>query len=137
VYDDRLAQGAGAGSDQELLLRVEYVPGATWKPPGLLTGQAAAAALAGRRLDSLELERARSTLAVVNVGGRVAIDLFAAGRRVARLTVVDAEPGGQVASLYTERVHLGKTIVRLAWRNSNGIVSHDYAATARSLVPID
>ena len=140
VYAQRFERGAGIGSDQELLLRVEYVPGATWRPPGLLTGRAAAGAPSGRALDSVDLQPARAsdaTIAAVAVGGRIAVDLLAAGGRVARLPVADADPAGTLSSLSTTRVRLGQTIVRLAWRNPDGLVSHEYAADARSLTPLD
>jgi Protein tyrosine and serine/threonine kinase len=124
------------GFDEELLLRVEYVPGASWRPAGLLTGQAAARAAAGRELDALEPEPG-VRLAAVSVAGRIVVDLHSRGRRVARLSVRDADPAGRLGSLTTQRVRLGKTIVRLSWRNPDGLVSHYYAVGARSLAPLD
>jgi hypothetical protein len=134
VYAERFDQGADSG--QELLLRVEYVPGARWRPRGRLTGKAAALAPPGRELDALHLDRDVS-LAAVSVGGRIVVDLFVAERRLARLPVADADPAGQLGALSTQRVRLGQEIVRLTWRNPHGLVSHDYAADARSLMPLD
>jgi hypothetical protein len=140
VTVERFEQGVGIGSDQELQLRVEYLPGARWAPPGLLTGPAATRAPSGRELASVDLQQAGppdASLAAVRAGGRISIDLLAAGRRVARLPVPDADPAGRPASFYTTRVRLGQTIVRLAWRNPKGLVSHDYAADHHSLTPLD
>jgi protein kinase-like protein len=125
-----------SGFDHELLLRVEYVPGATWRPPGQLTGQAAAEAQAGRVLSTLTFDRSGAKLAAVLVGGTVALDLFDGRRRVARLPVGDADPHGRLVSLDTDLVRLGRQIIDLRWRNPDGILAHDYLADARSLTPL-
>jgi hypothetical protein len=121
---------------QTLLLRAEYVPGAKWKPTGLVTGRAAARAEAGRVLDSLELEPG-TTVAAVRVGDRVAADLLVERRRIARLFVAGARPSGRLGSLYTLSVRSGQPILRLLWRNPNGTVSRDFGADSLGLEPID
>jgi len=121
---------------EELLLRVEYLPGQTWRPAGLLTGRRAALAPEGRTLDSLELHPGVS-VAAVSAGGRVAADLEVDGRRIQRLFVAGAGPAGRLGSLYTLRVRFGRPILRLLWRNPSGVVSRDFSAGRRGLVPID
>jgi hypothetical protein len=119
------------------MLRVEYLPGASWKPAGLLTGRTAARAPAGQTMDGvLELQGPVSVAAVL-VGGRVAADLFSGERRVARLFVPGAKETGRLVSLHTLRLANGKATVRLAWSNPFGAVSRDFTVTRRSLVPID
>jgi Protein kinase domain len=136
VYAEHFEQGAGPGLDRELLLRAEYVPAAAWRPPGRLTGRAAAAAAAGRELDAIEPDPG-VRVAAVAAAGRIAVDLLVRGRRVVRLPIRDADASGRLGSLTTQRVRLGKTIVQLEWRNPHGVVSHDYAVGARSLAPLD
>jgi hypothetical protein len=125
----------GSQRDQELMLRVEYLPGAAWRPAGRLTGRAAARAPGGRTLDVLELQ-GKLSVAAVTVGGRIAADLFSGQRRIARLFVPRAAATGQLGSLYTLRVRFGQPIVRLAWRNPRGLVNRDFSVSARSLVPL-
>jgi hypothetical protein len=135
LFPESFDRSAGTGRDQELLLRVEYVPGAKWTPAGRLTRRAAARAPAGRKLDVLEAQR-DLTVAAVSVRGRIVVDLSSAKRRIARVPFV-GNPAGRLESLYTLRVRFGQPIVRLLWRNPRGPVSRDYMVTKRSLVPID
>jgi Protein kinase domain len=128
-------RGEGSGFDHELLLRVEYVPGARPGLPGRLTGRAAELAPRGRKLRELVVEapdgRAR-TVMVVRAEGRIAVDLLDGERRLARLPVPDANPSGRPVALNT----FGPPLVRLRWRNPDAqTVSHDYAVGARSLTP--
>ena len=136
VSAGRFDRSAGMGLGQELLLRAEYIPGARWRPAGLVTGQAAARATGGRQLDVLELQGNLSVVAV-NALGRIEVDLFAGTRRIARLPLTGASQSGRLASLYTLRLRFGRPIVRVVWRNPDGLVSHDYTAGERSLVPLD
>jgi serine/threonine-protein kinase len=127
--------GAGSGLRYEVLLRVEYVPGARPDVGGLLSGRAAARAAAGVQLASRDVEPRSGqvrTLALVRVEGRIAVDLFDSGRRLQRLTVAGADAGGRALGFDT----LGEPIVRLHWRNpGGGIVDRDYAVGSRSVAP--
>ena len=126
-------RGPRSGFDHELLLRVEYLPGAEWEVPGRLTGAAAATAPAGRELTRLELSRGgRRRVTVVNVGGRVAIDLFTGSRRLARVPVEGADPRGGPPVLSEHR----RPVVRLRWSNPDGqAIRHEYGLTGGTLTP--
>ena len=93
----------GAGRDLELALRADLVAGATLAPPEALTGAAAANAPAGtvRERESVEISKppARVTLALVEVGDRVALDLRDRGGRVARTFIPGLRPKGQPIDL--------------------------------------
>jgi hypothetical protein len=125
----------GSGFDHELLLRVEYVPGAEWKPMGLLTGRAADRARAGREVTTRQVElrgRRVRTLALVTLSDRVAFDLFDGDRRLARLVVADADPRGRLVTLSG----YNRPIVRLRWSNPDGrTIGNDYAVGVRSIAP--
>jgi hypothetical protein len=139
VYQVRPAErGAGTGFDHEVLLRVEYAPGVRWRPPGQLTGRAAEDASSGRVNGRLVLEPrpTPSSFVVVRVAGRVAVDLVVGGRRLARLTVPDADVRGELASLDIVSFRLGRRIVRVGWQNPDALVAHDYVAGQRSLTPL-
>jgi len=129
-------RGAGSGFDHELLLRVEYVPGAEWKPSGLLTGRGAELAPTGNELATRQVElpgRRVRTVALVTLRDRVAFDLFDGERRLARLVVADADPRGRLVTLtrYPDRPTL-----RLRWSNPDGrTIGNDYAVQARSIAP--
>jgi Protein kinase domain len=128
-------RGEGTGFDHEVLLRVEYVPGARPRQAGRLTGRAAAVATPGRKLRELTTEtpgRQVRTVVLIRVEGRIAVDLFDGQRRLARLPLFDADPTGRPLGLVTN----SPSIARLTWRNPGGeTVSHDYAVRARSLKP--
>ena len=126
---------AGTGAHQELMLRVEYAPGARWTSPGRLDrpgcGPSArrpragrtrrAAGPHGRRREGRRGDRGRSVL----------------GRAAPTRVPFPGDPAGRLESLYTLRQRFGQQIVRLLWRNPSGPVSRDYLVTERSLVPID
>jgi Protein kinase domain len=128
-------RGPGTGFDHELLLRVEYLPGARATVPGRLSRLAARRAPNGVRLDERVVEPRRGlvrTVAVVRVGDRVAVDLFDGGRRLERLPVRDADAGGRLLSWDS----IGEPTVHLSWRNPGGrVIAHDYAVGSRSLFP--
>jgi len=130
---DGVLRGAGTGFDHEVLLRVEYVPGARAVPPGLLTGPSAARAPAGRELAARDIEpRAGQvrTVAVVALGERIALDLLDGRRRLVRLPLADVDGRGRLLGFDSE----GEPSVRLRWREpGGGVVSHDYAVGSRSL----
>ena len=127
---------AGAGIARELMLRVEYLPGAKWRPAGLVTGRRAAQLPDADPSQVLELQGSMSVVAVL-VGDRVAADLFNGKRRVARLFVHGAQLTGRLASLYTLRLDGDKATVRIVWSNPLGSVSRDFTVSPRTLVPLD
>ena len=128
-----LRPGTDAGPRAEILLRVDYRPGAHAVQPGLLTGRAAATAEAGHRLGSQEVEPkpgVTRTLTLVSLRSGVAIDLLAGGVRLVRLPVSGASRRGQLLDL----VAFGGSVVRVRIRNSDGnLVEHDYDVEAGSL----
>ena len=128
-------RAANTGFDHELMLRVDYVPGAEWKPPGLLTGARAEGARPGRVQGVLEVDLratgARS-VAVVRLPDRVAIDLFDDRRRVVRLPAPDMDPRGRLLNLTGH----GRPLAFVLWRNPDGrVVRHDYTIGPDSLTP--
>jgi hypothetical protein len=128
-------QGPGTGFDHELLLRVEYAPGAAWQVPGALIGRAAAAARPGRVAGSRILRRGRSpaALVVTRVGREVAADLVVGGRRLVRMPVQAARVEGRLESIEYVAVRFGRQIVQIRWRNPHSSVTHEYAVDVHSL----
>src|SRR5215208_3542637 len=121
--------GAGTGFDYELLLRVDFAPGARWVVPGWLKGRTAETAPPGRELAEVELSRAaRRRVALVNFDDRIVLDLFERERRVARVPVEGADAGGGSPELS----ELRRPMVRVQWRNPDGgAISHDYEIDRR------
>jgi hypothetical protein len=128
-------RGEGTGFDHELLLRVEYVPGANWRPSGLLTGRDAQLASPGQKVATHQVElpgRRVRTVVLVRLGDRVAFDLFDGERRVARLAVADADPRGRLVTL----TDYNRPVLRLRWSNPDGrTIGNDYTVRARSMAP--
>ena len=123
--------GAGTGFDHELLLRVDYAPGAEPATAGRLRGRSAQRAPAGRELGSREVEVAGALrrVAVVDLGNAVAVDLFAGDRRLARLLEAGADPEGRLVWMTAA---YGNPVLR--WRNPDGrTFDHEYAVGARTL----
>jgi hypothetical protein len=85
------------GFENELLLRVEYVPGGQQRLPDQVTGAPAASLPAGRvvKRRRLRFTSGRPTeIALVSLGERFALDEFLDGRRTARIDVpADFRPG--------------------------------------------
>jgi hypothetical protein len=124
--------GPGTGFDHELLVRVEYEPGAKPAATGELRGRAAAAAPSGRELASrtVETDAGLKRVAVVLLPRTVALDLFEGDRRLARLPAPDADPGGRLLNFLT----VAGTHPSLRWRNPDGgVVSHEYDIGPRAL----
>ena len=93
------------GLQGELLLRVEYVPGATQRLPPQITGAAAAELPAGKLV---KRRRARPPglrevdLRMVDDGSRFALDLFHRDRRLARMPLPDFVSGtGEIVTFET------------------------------------
>jgi Protein kinase domain len=96
-------QGEGTGLDDEIMLRADFVPGGSPPQPRQLLGAAAANAAPGtvRKRIPVRISEppARVEIAAVEIGGRVALDLFRQGQRRARLFVPGLLPGGQPIDL--------------------------------------
>jgi hypothetical protein len=122
--------------DRELLLRVEYVPGAHWHPAGEVVGPAAAEAPAGRLAAHLDLGRPDLRVELRQTATGVVVDLLKRGRRVARAQVPDARSSGSLVSFTLASVRFGKPIVRLSWRNADGDTNHDYEVDGETIVPL-
>ena len=137
VYDVRRPErGDGTGFDHELLLRVEYEPGATWRIDGELRGRAALSAPAGEVVRRFVVAHGQA-LSVARVAGRVAVDLVNDGRRVVRVTLTDADTAGTPGTIEVRRVRLNLPIVRVNWQNSDELVSHEYVVSKESLSLLD
>ena len=96
-------EGEGSGFDYELMLRADFVPGGRVREPPQLQGAAAASAPGGTVRErvpvKISVPPTRVEVAVVEVGERVALDLFNGGRRLARMFVPGLLPGGQPIEL--------------------------------------
>jgi hypothetical protein len=96
-------QAEGTGLDDEVMLRADFVPGGRPTPPRQLLGAAAASAPPGtvRKRIPVRISEppARVEVAAVEIGGRVALDLFQDGQRRARMFVPGLLPGGQPIDL--------------------------------------
>jgi Protein kinase domain len=128
--------GKGTGFDHEVLLRVDYRPGAARKSPGTLTGARARRAPDGRQLASRTFEepgRVRR-VAVIELAGGIAVDLFAGGRRLARAPV-RADPAGRLLSLALSFT-TDHAFPTLRWRNPDGrTLRYDFSVGERTLTP--
>ncbi len=92
-------QDEGTGFDYEVAVRAEFVPGKRVEPPEHLTGAAAADAPDGRVREraSLPVDEPRETtldVELVEVDGRVVLDVSRAGRRTLRVFIPDLKPEG-------------------------------------------
>jgi hypothetical protein len=100
--DPRPSDGAVTGA--ELMLRADIEYGATVQGPPQLTGRAAETAPMGVGLSSSPMQLPVGggvSVAVVEVNGKVAIDVFDRAR-LARIDVPDADPNGQFSELSAE-----------------------------------
>jgi hypothetical protein len=129
----RIEFGEGTGFDHEILLRVEYAPGVQPRlTAGQLRGRSARRAPTGRELGSrsIEVRGGVRRVTVVRLEDEIAVDLFAGGRRLARLPAPDADPAGRL--LYFTA--LGGPYPLLRWRNPDGrTVTYEYTVKARTL----
>jgi serine/threonine kinase PknH len=96
-------RGAGTGFDYELALRADLVPGAKPEVPEQLLGKAAARAPDGvvRKSADVDISTPADTVTIelVEVKGKVYLDLLNDGRRRARIGVPGLLPGGQLVGL--------------------------------------
>lgn len=111
-------RATGTGFDVELALQVTVRPGSAEAPLTSVQGAAAARAPGGQTLATHEVDVGGDqtrTVAVVTLGGRVAVDLFDGERRLARASVPGADGHG---NLVRATPHSGALQVR--WRNPDG-----------------
>jgi hypothetical protein len=117
----------GTGFDDEILLRVEYVPGAQQRLPRQMTGAAARQAPSGRvRVRRRRYRDGRRVdLGIVALGGRYVLDEVVDGHRTARTELpgfrsdgriitfhATPEDGTDVISVYIEYSALDSTRIR-------------------------
>ena len=129
-----------AGPRAELLLRAELLPDMAPELPPQVKGSAAAGLPAGRvrRVIHMRYNNGRpAVLKLVDLPGRMALDLFRDGRRVARQQLPDFRPGsGRVVQMQvepaeeTEAEQIGITI-DYANAGSTRILSHYVVAYGR------
>lgn len=111
----------------ELMLRADIEYGARASGPPQVTGAAAATAPAGRELGTLNGAGRNARVVVVAVGGEIAIDLFSGGKRLARLTVPDAAPEGELLELAQACGRVGASGFCFRWRNPGAQVPLQHA----------
>jgi hypothetical protein len=115
------------GPRRELLVRADYVPGASPVLPRQINGAQAAAAPAGRVLRSWTLKVPAVTIRLIELPTGVAFDEFAAGARVARVYIDDATPGGKDIGTNAYVVPGSpEAEADIDWLNPDGIESAHY-----------
>jgi hypothetical protein len=97
-------QGEGTGFDDEVSVRADFVAGGRVALPEHLTGSAAANAAAGTvrgraKLTVDEPRKTRLELELVEVGDRVAVDVYSGTDRTLRVFIDDLQPEGVPAEL--------------------------------------
>ena len=95
----------GTGFDNELLLRVELIPGAKQQVPHSVVGPAAAAASAGRVVArrKLHFNNGRPVeIDIVQLGSRYVIDEILGGVRAARMDVPGWVAGGTIITFHAD-----------------------------------
>lgn len=125
--------GPGTGLDDEVLLGVDVVPGGHLALPARVIGPEAARLPAGRvtaRKPFRFADGRPAKLALVELPGRLVLDLFARGRRVARMDLPDMRPGGRLLSFNVDhtppkREEVG-IFVEYVNADSARILSHYY-----------
>jgi hypothetical protein len=97
-------RGPNTGLDYEVALRAEFVPDARVGLPRRIVGRAAANARDGRVRDRKPLVvggSRRLTVELVEVSGRVVLDVLRRDRRTLRVFIPDLQPGGAPVELKT------------------------------------
>jgi hypothetical protein len=100
---------AGSGFNRELLLRVGYAPGGKLRLPAATSGREAVTLPAGRVVDrrNLRIDEHRYVMTLVEVDGRVYLDQFEAGKRLARIPVVGMRDGARLVRFATAQWDTG------------------------------
>jgi serine/threonine-protein kinase len=100
---------AGSGFNREVLLRVGYAPGGKLSLPVATSGREAATLPAGRVRDrrNLRIDEHRYVMALVEVEGRVYLDQFEAGKRLARIAVVGMRDDARLVRFATAQWDTG------------------------------
>jgi hypothetical protein len=135
-----LGKPVEGGFANELLLRVEYVPGGQQRLPDQVTGPAAADLEPGRVVERRRV-RLRSgrpiEIALVSLGDRFALDQFLDSRRVARIGVpADFRPGEGRILTFEPHAHptepeQAEIVIEYAPTDSGRILNHYYASFPR------
>ncbi len=132
---------AGTGFDYELALRTDFVPGAKAKAPPRLTGAEAVRAPDGkvRARQSLTVDQPQPTklnVELVEVGDRVALDVFRGDRRTQRIFIPDLQPFGVPVTLdivpYPGESY-GEANVWWVNPNTGRVIYHDILLGERTL----
>ena len=125
----------------ELLLRVEYAPGARQRLPNQVNGPAAAALPAGKvvlRRSARPPGGRRLDFRLVEIGDRYALDLFHSARRIARIDIPDWVPSGGEVVTFDPYTNAGDDDVELdlAYQRFDSArrLSHYIVATPREFV---
>lgn len=123
-------RGPRTGFDHELLLRVGLLPGGHSRVPHQVRGSAAASLPAGqvRERRSVRLGGRTVGLALVRTGRTYALDQFAGGQRVARISVPGLRPGAQVTRYVAAIWGPGQAGLDLDYVNEGSarVVQHTY-----------
>ncbi len=110
----------GTGFDHELLVGLDYRPGVPIDEPELLNGAQAAAATDGELLRSRKMplsDDLTATVKLVEADGTIWIDLFDGDRRISRIEMPDAVPGGEIDYFAAVPYGDGDGEVGLGWVN--------------------
>jgi hypothetical protein len=127
----------GTGFDDELLLRVELLPGGEPRLPRQVAGSSAERLPPGRVDESRRLHFTNGRpveIDLVAVGEQFVLDELLNGRRTARIDVPDMVAGAQIITFEVEaNLDLPEDLgiyVQFVGEDSARIVSHYFAATA-------
>src|SRR5262249_23749319 len=122
--------------DDEVLMRVEYVPGGHQELPAKVTGAAAAKLPAGKvwaSHDARFIKGRRVTIQLVALDTHFALDQLINGRRVARIDVPEFRPakGGEITDFevyHEERPQEIGIYIEYINEESQRVLSHFYSS---------